>query len=158
MEKDGSVKYIGVKVVSAKPITLEQFIETTGRNPYSNNPNPAKDLTNGYAVTYEDGYVGYSPKEVFEKAYAPINGLNVTCLGVISPDYKERFKAEYFALLERTLRLRKMVTDWDEGVLKFTPTCPRGLYTSQLDFMEGYLHILQARAKMEGVELHSDAE
>lgn len=153
MEKDGSIKYIGVKVVDAKPITLDKFIETTGRNPYANNPNPAENLTEGYAVTYEDGYVGYSPKSVFEKSYRQLNNLNVACLGVISQDYKERFKAEYQALFVRTNRLQHMMTQWEEGTLEFTPTCSKDIYVQQLGFMVGYLHILEERAKLENVDL-----
>ena len=33
----------------------------------------------GYAVKYEDGYVSWSPKDVFERAYVPIDpNYNVT--------------------------------------------------------------------------------
>ncbi|MEM9579078.1 MAG: DUF2829 domain-containing protein [Pseudomonadota bacterium] len=30
----------------------------------------------GYAVKYEDGYISWSPKEVFEAAYQPITAMN----------------------------------------------------------------------------------
>lgn len=36
----------------------------------------SKDLQNGYAVKYEDGYISWSPKEVFEKAYQPITAMS----------------------------------------------------------------------------------
>lgn len=44
-------KYIGVKLIEAEPMT-----------------NKDKE---GYKVVYPDGYVSWSPKEVFEKAYSP---------------------------------------------------------------------------------------
>lgn len=30
----------------------------------------------GYGVKYEDGYISWSPKEVFEKAYQPLNAMS----------------------------------------------------------------------------------
>lgn len=36
----------------------------------------AKDGLDGYAVTYSDGYKSWSPKDVFESAYQPINALS----------------------------------------------------------------------------------
>lgn len=44
--------YIGVKVVKAEP--------------------REKDGKLGYKVMYENGYVSWSPKDVFEKAYRPL--------------------------------------------------------------------------------------
>jgi hypothetical protein len=44
--------YIGVKIVKAKP--------------------EKKDGQDGYEVKYPDGYVSWSPKGVFEKAYRPL--------------------------------------------------------------------------------------
>lgn len=32
-----------------------------------------RDAGPGYAVKYEDGYISWSPKEVFERAYVPID-------------------------------------------------------------------------------------
>ena len=34
-----------------------------------------KGVDEGYFVKYEDGYTSWSPKEVFEKAYRPVEGL-----------------------------------------------------------------------------------
>lgn len=45
--------YIGVKIVKAEPM--------------------AKDGKDGYKVVYPDGYVSWSPKEVFEKAYRTLD-------------------------------------------------------------------------------------
>ena len=42
-------QYIGTKVIKAEP-EMEEGVE-------------------GYKVVYEDGYVSWAPKDVFEKAY-----------------------------------------------------------------------------------------
>jgi len=44
--------YIGTKLVKAKP--------------------ESKDGKDGYKVIYEDGYISWSPKDVFEKAYLEV--------------------------------------------------------------------------------------
>ena len=70
-----------------------------------------------------------------------------------SPDYKERFKAEYYQLKIRYEKLKAMCEKGYKGELDFTPTCPRYIYSRQLDKMAGYLSILEERAELEGVEL-----
>lgn len=70
-----------------------------------------------------------------------------------SEDYKERFKAEYYQLKIRTEKLAAMVLKYEEGTLNFEPTCSLGLLQNQLDAMERYLALLQARAKIEKVDI-----
>lgn len=72
---------------------------------------------------------------------------------MISPDYKERFKAEYIQLYNRLGGLKLMVQHWDAGTLNFTPTCPREIYDKQIKGMQTYLDVLTERAKMEGVDI-----
>lgn len=79
--------------------------------------------------------------------------LNYTVEMMTSTDYKERFKAEYYQLKIRYDKLMKMLKYWDKDELDFTPNCPRGLYTLQVRAMHDYLAILEARAKIEGIEL-----
>ena len=79
--------------------------------------------------------------------------LSETAVMMNSADYKERFKAEYYQLETRYIKLNAMVEKWDKGELNFVPTCPRATYDFQLKAMKEYLGILQIRAKMEGVEL-----
>lgn len=69
-----------------------------------------------------------------------------------SDNYKERFRAEYLQLRIRLNRLLNMVEAWDQGKLDFTPTCPRSTYDLQIRAMSDYVAILEARAKMEGIE------
>lgn len=70
-----------------------------------------------------------------------------------SEDYKERFKAEYYQLKIRYAKLMKMLKYWDKDELNFTPDCPRSIYTLQVRAMHDYLAVLEARAKIEGIEL-----
>ena len=72
---------------------------------------------------------------------------------MLSSDYKERFKAEYYQLEIRYNKLESMVKKWDEGKLDFTPTCPRIIYDDQLNYMRDYLRVLEERADLENVEL-----
>ena len=75
-----------------------------------------------------------------------------------SPDYKERFKAEYYQLKIRYLKLIDLIKKWDRGELNFTPTCRIGTYDLQLAYMSGYLSILEDRAELEGIILEEVEE
>lgn len=70
-----------------------------------------------------------------------------------SDDYKDRFKAEYWQLRDRYQKLTAMLTKWDNDTLEFKPTCPRSLYTKQINAMHEYLDILEQRAELENVSL-----
>lgn len=70
-----------------------------------------------------------------------------------SPDYKERFKAEYGQVRIRYCKLKDMLRKWDNGELSFRPTCPRSIYELQIRAMEDYIAVLEARAVMENVVL-----
>lgn len=72
-----------------------------------------------------------------------------------SDDYKERFIAEYCQVKIRYGKLKYMLERWDNGLLDFTPTCPRSTYDLQTGAMKDYIAILEARAVMEGVTLPS---
>lgn len=70
-----------------------------------------------------------------------------------SENYKERFKAEYYQVAIRYGKLRNMLDKWNDGNLNFKPTCPRSTYVLQIQAMENYIAVLEARAVMEGIEL-----
>lgn len=55
--------YIGTKLIQAKP-QARAFNKNTGENGV---------IEDGYMVMYEDGYISWSPKDVFEKAYREID-------------------------------------------------------------------------------------
>lgn len=141
------MKYIGIKFVDAAPMTAE----VANEKGYRVNNNTG----DGYEVTYEDGYKSWCPKDVFEKHNFVIKNevLAKTCEGMVSPDYKERFKAEYIQLKNRFDGLKRMLDAWDDGKLNFNPTCPRDLYGEQSTDMELYLRVLERRAKLEGIDL-----
>lgn len=72
---------------------------------------------------------------------------------MLSDDYKDRFRAEYYQLKKRLEKLEAMLVKWDNGELSFTPTCPRTIYDEQVQAMSDYCSVLIARAVMENVVL-----
>ena len=63
--------YIGVKLIKAEPMTQGDFqFEKTGEKYPEEWPNAL-----GYKVVYPDGYVSWSPKDVFEEAYRLLDNL-----------------------------------------------------------------------------------
>jgi hypothetical protein len=79
--------------------------------------------------------------------------LNDTVAMMLSDDYKERFKAEYYQLEYRRNKLATMLLDLEAGNLDFEPTCPRSLLCEQLRLMQMYSSTLRERAEIEGIEL-----
>lgn len=70
-----------------------------------------------------------------------------------SPDYKERFKAEYHQLKIRYDKLDAMTVKYEAGTLNFTPSCSLELLKEQKKHMGNYLRCLKIRAEIEGIEL-----
>ena len=70
---------------------------------------------------------------------------------MLSDDYKERFRGEYYQLRRRYEKLNNMVANWNH--LDFEPTCDYFIYVEQLKAMKEYLDILVERAEMEGVDI-----
>lgn len=70
-----------------------------------------------------------------------------------SPDYKERFKAEYYQMKIRYDKLGEMLCKLRNGTLEFEPVCSETLLSRQLYHMRMYLIDLETRAKIEGIEL-----
>lgn len=79
--------------------------------------------------------------------------LNETIELMTSVDYKDRFKAEYWQIKIRYDKLRMMIEKYNAGKLDFEPTCSIWILTRQMQWMEGYLHTLEVRAKIERVDL-----
>jgi hypothetical protein len=59
-------KYIGFKLIEATPMTLGDYKKSTG------SIIPSNADQDGYQVKYPDGYISWSPKEVFEAAYLKV--------------------------------------------------------------------------------------
>lgn len=79
--------------------------------------------------------------------------LKDTVALMLDESYKSRFRAEYWQLRIRAEKLAAMVLKYEEGTLNFEPTCSLGLLQNQLEAMDRYLALLQARAKIEKIEL-----
>lgn len=88
--------------------------------------------------------------------------LKDTVMMMTSPDYKERFKAEYYQTKERYERLKALNTKIEAASHTFMEEdsvempkhdCPVGLLRDQQRTMGEYLHILEIRAIIEKIEL-----
>lgn len=79
--------------------------------------------------------------------------LEETAEMMFSEDYKERFKAEYYQILIRAVRLNAMLCCWDNGEPNFEPACPKSTYKMQFKAMMDYINILEARAAIEKIDL-----
>ena len=65
-------KYIGTKMIYARPMTRGEYNEYRGWTiPADENPNDE-----GYLVRYHDCYESRSPRSVFEEAYRLADGMN----------------------------------------------------------------------------------
>lgn len=79
--------------------------------------------------------------------------LNDTIEMMNSPDYKERFKAEYIQLKIRYSKLYRMCVKYKAGTLNFVPSCSLDILVEQLRAMGNYIMILEARAEIENIPL-----
>ena len=87
-----------------------------------------------------------------------------------SEDYKERFKAEYWQLKDRYEKLKAFNTKIEAAQASIRPRefweekpeitiempkhdCPEWILRDQQGIMGNYLHILELRAVIEGVDL-----
>lgn len=70
-----------------------------------------------------------------------------------SADYKDRFKAEYWQTKIRCDKLCMMLEKYEAGKLDFEPTCPIWMLRRQVEWMKGYLNVLEQRAELERVDL-----
>lgn len=65
--------YIGTKIIKAKPMTRGDYNKHRGWEiPADENPDDE-----GYLVQYDNDYVSWSPKDVFETAYRPVTEAEV---------------------------------------------------------------------------------
>lgn len=72
---------------------------------------------------------------------------------MLSTDYKERFKAEYYQTKIRYDKLHKITIKYEARTLTFEPNCPLYLLNEQKRVMGEYLHALEVRAEIEGISL-----
>ena len=72
---------------------------------------------------------------------------------MLSIDYKDRFRAEYYELSIRIQKLEKMLDDWKDGLLKFEPKCGFSKLYEQYVYMKLYRDILAERAEIENIDI-----
>lgn len=86
-------KYIGVKLLEAELMNLGTYNAQRGWT-IPEDEDPGRE---GYMVVYPDGYVSWSPKEIFEKAYMKVTPNPKLKSGVsISPQMVEDFIKETY--------------------------------------------------------------
>lgn len=109
-----------------------------------------------------DGLKRLEPTSMGEpgKIIAINSPLSDTVEGMLHPDYKERFKAEYQQTKIRYEKLKAFNTKIEaarmtEGMIKAVDEpkhdCPAPLLREQQTIMGQYLHILEVRAVIEGI-------
>ena len=98
-------KYIGTKLIEAKPMTRGEYNEYRGWTiPPDENPDDP-----GYLVKYSDSYESWSPKDVFDLAYLQVDDNEELPSGVsIGPKMVDEFIAytETITLGDRTTVVR----------------------------------------------------
>lgn len=72
---------------------------------------------------------------------------------MLSPDHKERFKAEYWQLKNRLEGLHTTNVKREADTLKFKPNSTKGILERQEAVMREYLTILEIRSEMEDIPL-----
>ena len=79
--------------------------------------------------------------------------LNETVEGMLSEDYVERFRAEYYQLCIRLKKLQTFCLKYESGKLDFTPDTPLEVLKDQIGWMEQYKYTLELRAMYEAIVL-----
>ena len=72
---------------------------------------------------------------------------------MLSDDYKDRFKAEYFQTLIRWKKLTATIVKLEAGTLEFESASGLHLLKTQAHEMLDYLNTLEARAYHEEIDL-----
>ncbi len=72
---------------------------------------------------------------------------------MLSIDYKDRFRAEYYELYIRIEKLQNMLDKYKAGTLDFTPNCSYEILHEQLIYMKLYRNVLIERAKIENIDI-----
>jgi len=70
---------------------------------------------------------------------------------MLSKDYIDRFKAEYYQLKIRFEKLEATLNNWEH--LDYTPINPKEVLEMQLDQMYNYMKTLELRAQNEHISL-----
>jgi len=129
-------KYIRTQIVSAKPMSLGEFIKHSGVNPYASNQKLCNNAKEGYIVEYEDGHISWSPKSVFEKAYR------------VAHTPLDRMHIEYDELMEKYNKL--VIFLGREDAISIAGQEQIDLMRIQKAQMHSYILILNKRIQLMG--------
>ena len=145
-------KYIGNKKVVAF-LAWRHFGRDGNEHIIQEDPSllPGEIKEEGYLVKYRELQPFWVPKEVVDENC--FMELKDTIEMMNSPDYKERFKAEYYQTKIRYDKLHRMCIKYEAGTLDFMPTCSLELLKEKKAAMGNYLRCLEVRAEIEGVAL-----
>lgn len=93
---------MGFKLIQAEPMNLGEYNKSRGWTiPENEDPN-----TEGYRILYPDGYVSWSPKPIFEKAYMQVNENNTItqdCVDSFVHVYEDYIFGEKTTVVKATL-------------------------------------------------------
>ncbi len=134
MEKSKGVKqqYTCTKSVKAEPCDLYTAQKLIGRKFYKDDCENMR----GYLVEYEDGYISWSPKSVFDKSY------------VLTETYVDRMKFEFAELHEHIVKATRALYS-----LGLMDSYKRMMLSKQLEHMQGYADVLYDRIVLSCPEL-----
>lgn len=82
-----------------------------------------------------------------------ITELKDTVDMMLSDDYKERFKAEYYQLKIRHDKLHQYIIKYEVGKLDPKPETSLEIFKQQAMAMGRYIYALEIRAQLEGIDL-----
>lgn len=138
--------YIGTKVIHALPMTRQAYNDYRGWQ-LPDNEDGADD---GYLVEYVDGgkandprhagYISWSPKDVFERSYRPMQGHGL-------PPHQQRVAEEKYEL---DLKLGKLMAFFQTEIFSSLPEAERSRLRNQARFMDGYSAVLEERIEAFG--------
>lgn len=128
--------YVGTKTIRATPMTLGHYNHhREWQIPSNEDPDRL-----GYMVQYPDGYVSWSPKEVFEASYQAMDITGEGSQG--GPTWHDRLLVEKDELLGR---LDKLTTFLAGPLFKGLDEEQQGLLMEQMTAMSSYFSILKLR-------------
>lgn len=141
--------YIGTKVIYAVPMNRLDYIVLRGWEvPADENPEDE-----GYLVQYADGgapnvhgfggYLSWSPKEVFERAYHPLGSSEPKT----PPTFVDRMQAEFDELSER---VNKLAAFLETSTYVDLDLEEQDMLAEQLKHMSNYQHVLSWRLEAKG--------
>ncbi len=106
-------KYIGTKIIKAKPMKLKAATELLGRDFGYKGPLDENDDYDGYLVEYHDGYQAWSPGYAFNPVYRPITSMsfeqeiqakNLTAPRVTPADIEANILTEHYFTANEGMR------------------------------------------------------